>query len=181
MFALWADSITMKSSIGTTPFNLVYGKETILPPNLALPSLDLVQFIEEQPSSSIQLRMSQILKLEEEGEKDKQTHAHHQQLVKPSFDASSISKRSFQIGDLVLKWDKAHDKNGKHTKFQKLWLGPFQIIEHLGPLTFVLQGLQGKRNSLLFNGLILKQLFSQDFYSTVLYVYIHAFVINKIE
>jgi len=47
----------------------------VLPTNLILPSLALVQFIEESPSSSIQLRHDQILKLEEEREKAKITHA----------------------------------------------------------------------------------------------------------
>ena len=46
IFALWADRITEKASIRTSPFNLVYGKEDIIPSNLALPSLALVQFIE---------------------------------------------------------------------------------------------------------------------------------------
>ena len=46
-FASWADGITLKASIGTSPFNLVYGKEVIITSNLALPSLVLVQFIEE--------------------------------------------------------------------------------------------------------------------------------------
>eukprot|EP00253_Pinus_taeda_P011040 PITA_11040 len=77
VFALWADRITQNASIGTSPFNLVYGKEAILPTNLVLPSLALVQFIEEAPSSSIQLKYDQILKLEEEREKAKDTHAKH--------------------------------------------------------------------------------------------------------
>eukprot|EP00253_Pinus_taeda_P016778 PITA_16778 len=78
VFVLWADRITQKASIGTFSFNLVYGKEAILPTNLVLPSLALVQFIEEAPSSSIQLRYDQILKLEEEREKAKDTHPKHQ-------------------------------------------------------------------------------------------------------
>lgn len=47
LFALWVDRITMKAYIRTTPLNLFYGKEGIVPPNLALPSLALVQFIEK--------------------------------------------------------------------------------------------------------------------------------------
>ena len=77
IFVLWADRITQKASIGTSPFNLVYGKEVVIPANLVLPSLALVQFIEESPSSSIQLRHDQILKLEEEREKAKDIHAKH--------------------------------------------------------------------------------------------------------
>ena len=60
IFALWADRITHKTSIGTSPFNLFYGKEAVIPSNISLPSLALVQFIEENPSSSIQLRFDQI-------------------------------------------------------------------------------------------------------------------------
>lgn len=93
IFYLWADRITQKTFVGTSPFHLVYEKYAILPPNLALPSLALVQFIEEKPSSTLQLIMSQILKLEEQRYKAKQVHAHHQQLVKYSFDAISINNK----------------------------------------------------------------------------------------
>eukprot|EP00253_Pinus_taeda_P021596 PITA_21596 len=117
IFALWADRITQKASIGTSPFNIVYGKEAVLPTNLLLPSLALVQFIEESPPSSIQLRHDQILKLEEEREKAKITHAKHQQIIKSSFDSTSSSSKQLQVGDLVLKCDKAHEDKGKHTKF----------------------------------------------------------------
>jgi len=97
---------------------LVYGKEVVLPTHLAIPSLALVQFIDETPISSLQLRYLQILKLEEQREQAKRTHAHHQALVKASFDSNMISRKDFQIGDLVLKWDKSHKEKGKHTKFQ---------------------------------------------------------------
>ena len=63
------------------------------------------------------------------------------------------------MGDLVLKWDKAHEGKGKHTKFQTMWLGPFQIIEVIGSSTFMLQDLTGKRESLPVNGQILKKYF----------------------
>ena len=96
-----------------------------------------MQFIEENPSSSIQLKHNQILKLEEEIEKARITHAKHQQIIKFSFDTTSTGPKLLQVGDLVLKWDKAHEDNGKHTKFQKMWLGPFQIIEKIGPSTFI--------------------------------------------
>ena len=36
----------------------------------------------------------------------------------------------------MLKWDKVHEEKGYHTKFQKLWLGPFVIAEKIGPRTF---------------------------------------------
>eukprot|EP00253_Pinus_taeda_P006285 PITA_06285 len=152
--------ITQKASIGSCPFKLVYGKEVVLPTNLIIPSLALVQFIEENPSSSLQLRHDQILKLEEEREKAKIIHAKHQQIIKSSFDSISSGSKQFQVSDLVLKWDKAHEDKGKHTKFQKMWLGPFQNCEKIGHSTFMLQDLSGLRDSLPVNGLILKKIFN---------------------
>eukprot|EP00253_Pinus_taeda_P028317 PITA_28317 len=157
--ALWADRITKKASIGTSPFNLVYGKEVVLPTHLMIPSLSLVQHIDEVSTSSLQLRRMEIIKLEEQREQAKKTHAHHQALIKSSFDSSIMTRKNFQMGDLVLKWDKAHEEKGKHTKFQRMWLGPFQIVEVIGPSTFVLQDLAGRKDSLPVNGQILKNTF----------------------
>ena len=74
--------------------------------------------------------------------------------MKNSFDANFVSPKNFQVGDLVLKWDKAHEQKGKHTKFQRMWLGPFQIIEKIYPSTFMLQYLQGRKDFLPVNVLI---------------------------
>ena len=48
-------------------------------------------------------------------------------------------KKSFEVGDLVLKWDHPHDEKGKHMKFQHLWIGTYQINEKLDPSTYKLQ------------------------------------------
>lgn len=61
--------------MGTSPFNFVNGKEVVLPTNVSIPSLALVQFIEETPSSFMQGRQSRILKIEEERERPK-SHMH---------------------------------------------------------------------------------------------------------
>ena len=41
--ALWADRVTPKNSLGVSPYTLVYGKESILPPNIMLPSSIIAQ------------------------------------------------------------------------------------------------------------------------------------------
>ena len=68
-----------------------------------IPSLALAQYIDETPTSSLQLRQLEILKLEEQWEQAKITHAYHQALVKASFDSNMIFRKEFQMGDLVLK------------------------------------------------------------------------------
>jgi hypothetical protein len=96
IYALWADRITYKASLGTSPYFLVYGKEDILPPNISIPSLALVQSIEEQPCSSLQYRTNQIFKLEEVRDKAKDTFSHHQMIIKKWFDNRFV-------GDKILK------------------------------------------------------------------------------
>ena len=76
------------------------------------------------------------------------------------FEKHKARKKEFEVGDLVLKWDHPHDEKGKHTKFQKLWIGPFHIAEKLGPSTYKLQDLQGWEEKLAVNGLVLKPYFS---------------------
>ena len=44
--ALWEYRITPKVAIGNSPYYLVYGKESILPSNLIIPSLELAQYIQ---------------------------------------------------------------------------------------------------------------------------------------
>jgi hypothetical protein len=61
---------------------------------------------------------------------------------------------------LVLKWDKIKKPKGKHSKFQNLWLGPFQIAEKIGVGTYRLQNLRGELEALPINDQTLNHLFS---------------------
>jgi len=53
-------------------------------------------------------------------------------IVKVHFDTTSTNYKIFEIGDLVLKWEKSHEEKGNDSKFQRLWLGQFQIIVKIG-------------------------------------------------
>ena len=44
--------------------------------------------------------------LEEEREKDKSKFLSHQQIVKRWFNKHKAKEKFFEVGDLVLKWDK---------------------------------------------------------------------------
>lgn len=67
------------------------------------------------------------MKLKEERNKSKEKFHIHQQRIKRCFDKHIVGDKQFQVGDLVLKWDKESEAKGKHSKFQKLWLGPYEI------------------------------------------------------
>jgi hypothetical protein len=93
--ALWADRVTPKEAIGNSPYFLVYGKESILPNGLYLPSLQLAQDSSGEPSSVIQQRIDTLLMLEEEREKAKSKFLSHQQIVKRWFDKHKAKEKNF--------------------------------------------------------------------------------------
>ena len=123
--ALWDDIVTLRNSLGTSPYFLVYGKKTILPPNIYFPSLHLAQSSHGKSSNFLQTQIDTLLKLKEERNKSKEKIHIHKQRIKRWFDKHVVGHKYFQVGDLVLKWDKASEARGKHSKFQKLCLGPY--------------------------------------------------------
>ena len=84
----------------------------------------------------------------------------HQQRIKRRFDKHIVGNKQFQVGDLVLKWDKASKAKGKHSMFQKIWLGPYEIAKKIGDATYRLQSLQGDLENLPINASILKKYLS---------------------
>ena len=56
-FGLWADRVSTKKSIGTSPFQLVYGTDTIFPASLGSP---MMKYLQEQDteSNSLQRRIN---------------------------------------------------------------------------------------------------------------------------
>jgi hypothetical protein len=63
--ALWVDRVMHKEAFGNSPYFLVYEQEAILPNELYLPSLQLAQDSNEEPSSAMQQRNDTLLMLEE--------------------------------------------------------------------------------------------------------------------
>ena len=54
------------------------------------------------------------------GERKNKKKFHVHQRIKIFFDKHVVGDKQFQVGDLVLKWDKASEARGKHSKFQNL-------------------------------------------------------------
>jgi hypothetical protein len=79
---LWEDRVTPKSSIGTSPYFLIYGKEAILPPNIFFPSLQLTNNHVGEVTLVIQKRINTLIKLEEDRAKAKTKFDAHQQTIK---------------------------------------------------------------------------------------------------
>jgi hypothetical protein len=105
---LWADRVMPKEDVGNSPYFLVYEHEAILPNELYLPSLQLAQDSNEEPSSAMQQRIETLLMMEEQREKARSKFLDNQQIVKRWFDKHKAKEKNFEVGDLVLKWDKVN-------------------------------------------------------------------------
>ena len=75
-------------------------------------------------------------KIKKKREKEKKNFIAHQQIVKIWFDKHKAKEKNFEVGDLVLKWDRENESKGKHSKFQNLWVRPFQVVKKIGVDTY---------------------------------------------
>jgi hypothetical protein len=158
-FALWADRVTNKKSIGTSPFKLVYGTEVVFPIQLALPVAKFLQEVDSEPND-LTRRILHLVELQQVREQLLEKTELHQRRMKETFD-KKVKTNIFKTGDLVLKWDAARQEKGKHGKFDALWTGPFIIAQVQQNNTFVLQNLEGEEvTGGPFNGHFLKLYFS---------------------
>ena len=62
MNALWADRITTKKYIGTSPYQLVYGMDVVFPYSLGVTVMKMIQEIQVEPND-IQRNISQTIQL----------------------------------------------------------------------------------------------------------------------
>ena len=99
-----------------------------------------------------------LLELDEKCVATLEHTSQHQDVVKKWFEKRATFK-AFRISDLVLMWDNTKERLGNHTKFQRLWIGPYQIVEILVENTFRLGTLDGEYLPLPVNGQFLKHHF----------------------
>eukprot|EP00253_Pinus_taeda_P035443 PITA_35443 len=138
-FTKWAKamptfSADVKTSIGFTPSQLVYGLEAVLPIECEIPSLEiLVQLLptnfEEEKHL---LYLAQLDENRCNAALDVETHAKQ---IKSQYD-QNVTPRNFSEGDLVLLYDQANDKLGAG-KFVPMWRGLYIFKRKLekGPMS----------------------------------------------
>eukprot|EP00253_Pinus_taeda_P032799 PITA_32799 len=135
--ALWADQVSQKKSIGTSPFELVYGVDTVFPSSLAAPVVKLLQEAssEEDP---MQRRLNQMVHLQQTREEVFKNTSKLQEKIKNIYDRKAKVDKS-QMDDVVLKWDARNEEKVNHNKFENLWKGPFNIAAYRGQNAFLLK------------------------------------------
>ena len=157
-YALWADRITVKQAIGTSPYQLVYGTEAVFPVHLGIPVMKFLQDSQEE-LDDMQRRIFEMIELQQNMEKVDEKAQLYRSKIKSRFDRN-IKENTFSISDMVLRWDARKEQKGKHGKFDNLWFGPFLVSKVLENNTFILQSLEGEELSSPINGRFLKHFYS---------------------
>ena len=84
-WALWANKITVKLAIKANPYTLVYGKRVVLPSHFELLTLKILQEYGED-FEPLQVRMNELLHLEELRNQSYQNLQNRNEIVKKWFD-----------------------------------------------------------------------------------------------
>jgi hypothetical protein len=119
-----------------TPFNLVYGADAVLPPEIYLESVRVAYFDVECQSKARELDSDL---LEERHNTTLANVQKYQESLKKNYN-KSVVQRELNIGDLVLKKDIC--TKDKH-KFSSPWKGTFIIVDVVAPGAFVLAEADG--------------------------------------
>jgi hypothetical protein len=85
---LWADRVTTKKSISTSPFQIVYGADVIFPTSLGPPIRKLLQEQEVEPNDA-QRRINQLIHMQQAREQVYNRSQLHQERIKKAFDKHS--------------------------------------------------------------------------------------------
>ena len=105
--------------------------------------------------------INEITELDESQRASLDQSLKNQESMKGTFDKSARPS-AFQIGDIVLLWDKRREKPGKHGKFYSIWKGPFIIHNMAGTNYFFLNTMDGEILNLPMNGQHLKPFYQNN-------------------
>lgn len=101
--ALWADRLTTKKPIVTSPYQLVYGMEVVFQSSLGTLVMKLLQELQVEPRS-IQRRINQTIHLQQTREEVYIKCQVVQESIKNIFNKRTKAE-DFYLGDKVLKWE----------------------------------------------------------------------------
>ncbi|MCO5593825.1 hypothetical protein L7F22_047843 [Adiantum nelumboides] len=122
--ALWAYKTSFRTSLGYTPYHLVFGKEAILSIEVQLASLKILATKNEgTPSDRLKQRILDLERLELDREIAIEHYATQAERRRQKFN-KDLKDKDLKRGMLVLRYDNSFDTR-KDKKFMPRWEGPY--------------------------------------------------------
>ena len=152
--ALWSYQTSMKTSTGFTPFRLVFGKEALLPVEVEIPALKMLEKVVGHSEDALTNRLLQL----QEAQLDRMSALdHYSKMQERALERinKKIKKKGIFEGNLVLRYNSKLD-NTFQNKLQINWEGPFKVENCFPNGTYQLANLDGTLHESRVNGLRLK-------------------------
>ncbi|XP_070040196.1 uncharacterized protein [Nicotiana tomentosiformis] len=124
-FALLGYRTTARTSVGATPYLLVYGTEAIIPAEVEISSLRIVVESEIEDTEWVKTRLEQLMPIDEKWLAAVCFGQLYQQRMARAYN-KKVRLRHFKVGQLILKRILPHQVEAKE-KFALNWQGPYII------------------------------------------------------
>ncbi|XP_057444304.1 uncharacterized protein LOC130736496 [Lotus japonicus] len=153
---LWAYRNSPREATGTTPFQLAYGQEAVLPAEVYLQSCR-IERQEEIPSEVYwNMMLDELVNLDEERISAQDVLTRQKDRIAKAYN-KKVKDRSFVTGDYVWKVILPMDKKDRaYGKWTPNWEGPFKVEKTLPNNAYVIKELSNQRQCVTVNGKYLK-------------------------
>nr|XP_025887732.1 uncharacterized protein LOC112941825 [Solanum lycopersicum] len=131
----------VRTSVGATPYLLVYGTEAVIPVEVEIPSLRIIQEAELSNAEWVSKRTDQLALID----KKRMVAVCHGQLYRQRMTRAfhkRVRARNFEVGQLVLKRIFPHQDEHKGM-FAPNWQGPYMVRKVLSGGALVLSEMDG--------------------------------------
>ena len=140
-YAILGYRTTVRTSTGATPYLLVYGTEAVVPFEVEIPSLRIIQEAELSKAEWVSKRIDQLALIDEK----RMVVVFHGQLYRQRMTRAfhkRVRAKNFEVGQLVLKRIFPHQDEYKR-KFAPNWQGPYMVRKVLSGGALVLSEMDG--------------------------------------
>ncbi|XP_069147118.1 uncharacterized protein [Solanum lycopersicum] len=140
-YALLGYQTTVRTSTGATSYLLVYGTEAVVPVEVEIPSLRIIQEAELSNADWVSKRIDQLALIDEK-RMVAVCHGHlYRQRMTRAFH-KRVRTRNFEVDQLVLKRIFPHQDEYKG-KFAPNWQGPYMVRKVLSGGALVVSEMDG--------------------------------------
>lgn len=148
-FALLGYRTIVHTSIGATPYLLVYGTEAVIPAEVKIPSLRIIIEAEIEDTEWVKTRLKQLILIDKKRLTTVCFGQLYQQRMARAYN-KKVHPRHLEVGQVVLKNILPHQEEAKG-KFASNWQGPYLIKEVLSKEALHLTDVEGKITSIIVN------------------------------